>query len=59
MRPLEMKNVHKERHFSVEENISLNYLLSRVNINDVWELDTAIETNMFEIEMLSKEPTHP
>lgn len=35
-------------------NVSLNYLLSRVNINDVWELDSALETNMFEIEMLSK-----
>lgn len=58
MLPLEMKNVHnKVRHFSMEGNISLNYLLSRVNMNDVWELYTALETNMFEIEMLNKEPT--
>lgn len=57
MLPLEMKNIHKVRHFSAEGNISLNYLLSRVNMNDVWELYTALETNMFEIEMLNKEPT--
>lgn len=28
------------RHFTVDPNDSLNYLLSRVNINDVWELDS-------------------
>lgn len=45
----------KKRHFSVEPNISLNYLLSRVNMNDVGELDSVLETNKLEIETLNKE----
>jgi len=49
------RSVFKKRHFSVEPNVSLNYLLSCVNMNDVWELDSALETNMFEIEMLNAE----
>lgn len=52
MPPLEKK---KKRHFSVEPNISLNYLLSRVNMNDVGELDSVLETNKLEIETLNKE----
>lgn len=40
----------------MDPNVSLNYLLSRVNINDVWEL--ALETNMFETEMLNKTLVH-
>lgn len=36
----------------------LNYLLSRVNINDDWELESALETNMFEIEMLNRRFIH-
>ena len=36
----------------------MNYLLSRVNINDVWELESALETNMFEIEMPDKTLVH-
>lgn len=42
----------------MDPNVSLNYLLSRVNINDVWELESALETNMFEIEMLNKTLVH-
>lgn len=46
-----MKGIQQARHFSTDPNVSLNYLLSRVNINDVWELESSLETNMFEIEM--------
>lgn len=49
-----MKGIHKVRLFSTDRDVSLNYLLLRVNINDEWELGSALETNMFEIEMLNK-----
>lgn len=43
------------RHLFADPNDSTNYLLSRVNINDVGELRrSALETNMFEIEMMKK-----
>lgn len=39
----------------MEPSISLNYLLSRVNMNDVRELDSVLETNKLKIETLNKE----
>lgn len=59
-----MPSLENERYsvskafFSVDPNVSLNYLLSRVNINDDWDLKSALETNMFEIEMLHKTFVH-
>lgn len=47
------------RHLFADPNDSTNYLLSRVNINDVGELRlSALETNMFEIEMMKKALVH-
>lgn len=46
-------------HLFADPNDSTNYLLSRVNINDVGELRlSALETNMFEIEMMKKALVH-